>query len=271
MITVGPVFNSTALLSSPEEHRVSVVAGRMRCMTSSTAADYGWLRSSSSLFGYALEVGYTLTLVRGVSPADLLRLVGAEPRGACEGLNELIEQHEVLLHGYDDWPESFLAGAFTVRGEGGDWALALEFGGDLGTRPCFMEALSAGTRAVSHSSNGGKPMHFFHWYENGELRTTFEWPADRIGSTPDELNAVMTEVGLNPTGDEAPDVDRKAAVFALAERLTGVRVTEELLTEAEYRTGEVPEEPAEEWESITIDITDAHGERTYVQLRRDQL
>lgn len=243
----------------------------MSCMTSATAADYGWIRSPSSLFNYALEVGYTLTLVRGVSPEELLRVAGAEPRGVCEGLSELIEQHQELLYESDDWPESFLAGAFTIRGEGGDWTLALEFGGDLGTRPRFMETLSAGTRAVSHSSNGGKPMDFFHWYENGELRTTFEWPAARTGSTPDELNAVMTEVGLNPTGDQAPDIDRKAAVFALAERLTGVRMTEELLAEAEYRTGEVPEEPAEEWESVTIDITDAHGERTYVQLRRDQL
>ena len=34
-------------------------------MTSATAADYGWIRSSSSLFKYALEIGYTLTLVRG--------------------------------------------------------------------------------------------------------------------------------------------------------------------------------------------------------------
>ncbi|MFD9502758.1 DUF6461 domain-containing protein [Streptomyces sp. NPDC060035] len=240
-------------------------------MTSATAADYGWIRSSSSLFGYALDAGYTLTLVRGVSPDELLDVVEAEARGVCEGFDELTEQHMAVLDAYEDWPESFLAGAFTVRGEGGDWTLALEFGGDVGTRPRFMEALSAGTRAVSHSSNGGKPMHFFHWYENGELRTTFELPKARTGSTPDELNAVMSEVGLNPAGDQAPDVDGKAAVFALAERLTGVRVTEALLAEAEYRTGEVAEEPAEEWESITIDLTDAHGEGTYVQLRRDQL
>lgn len=240
-------------------------------MTSATAADYGWIRSSSSLFAYGLEVGYTLTLVRGVSPSELFRIVGAEPRGACEGLNELIEKQQEFVDGYEQWPEAFLAGAFTVQGEGGDWTLALEFGGDLGTRPRLMEALSDGTRAVSHSSNGGKPMDFFHWYEEGELRTTFEWPADRTGSTPDELNAMMTEVGLNPSGDEDPDVDTKAAVLALTERLTGVRVTEQLLAEAGYQVGEVPEEPAEKWESITIDITDAHGERTYVQLRRDQL
>ncbi|MEV0415162.1 DUF6461 domain-containing protein [Streptomyces sp. NPDC050448] len=240
-------------------------------MTSATAADYGWIRSSSSLFAYGLEVGYTLTLVRGVSPSELFRIVGAEPRGVSEGLGELIEEQQEFVDGYEEWPEAFLAGAFTAQGDGGDWTLALEFGGDLGTRPRLMEALSAGTRAVSHSSNGGKPMDFFHWYENGELRTTFEWPADRTGSTPDELNSVMVEVGLNPSGDEDHDVDTKAAVLALTERLTGVRVTEKLLAEAEYQVGEVPEEPAEEWESITIDITDAHGERTYVQLRRDQL
>lgn len=70
---------------------------------------------------------------------------------------------------------------------------------------------------------------------------------DRTGSTPDELNAVMREVGLNPTGDEDPDVDSKAAVLALTERLTGVRVTDQLFTDAVYQTGEVPEAPAEEW------------------------
>ncbi|MEU7604808.1 DUF6461 domain-containing protein [Streptomyces sp. NPDC041003] len=217
-------------------------------MTRATAADYGWIRSSSSLFKHAMEeAGYTLTLVRDLSPAQLLEVAGAEPRDVCEGVGELIEENTEIVFGYEDWPESFLVGAFTVPGEGGDWTLALEFGGDLGTRPSIMEVLSAGTRAVSHSSNGGKPMDFFHWYEDGELRTTFEWPADRTGSTPDELNAVMREVGLNPTGDEDPDVDRKAAVFALTERLTGVRVTEELLVNAEYQTGEVPEEPAGEW------------------------
>ncbi|MER6444162.1 hypothetical protein DEJ51_01265 [Streptomyces venezuelae] len=211
-------------------------------MTLATAADYGWIRSSS-FFAYGLEAGYTLTLVRGLPPAELFAVAGAAPRRTCAGLGELIDAHMEVLDGYENWPESFLAGAFTVPGEGGDWTLVVEFGGDLGTRPSLMEALSAGTRAVSHTSNGGKPMDFFHWYEDGELRVTFEWPADRTGSTPDDLNPLMREVGLNPTGDEDPDVDGKAAVLALTERLTGVRVTGELLAGAEYRTGEVPEEP----------------------------
>ncbi|MDV9169421.1 DUF6461 domain-containing protein [Streptomyces sp. W16] len=237
-------------------------------MTTATAADYGWIRSSSSPFSYPLESGYTLVLVRGVSPAELLAVAGAEPRGVCEGLDELIEQHLELIDESDGWDACVLAGACTVPGEEGDWTLALALGGDFWPLG-FMETLSAGSRVVTHSSNGGKPMHFFHWYENGELRTEFEWPTVRRGSSPDELNSLICEVGLGLTDEEASRVDRKAAVFALAERLTGVRVTAELLKLAEYQTAEMPEEPAEEWKGVIIDITDAHGVRTYVNIKND--
>jgi hypothetical protein len=117
-------------------------------------------------------------------------------------------------------------------------------------------------------------MHFFHWYEDGELRTTFEWHTTRSGSTPDALNSVMREVGYVLSDDEdetTEDVDTKAAAFALAERLTGVRVTEDLLQHAEYHLGYVPEEPAGEWTGIVIDITDAHGERLYKEVTREEV
>ncbi|MEU4096636.1 DUF6461 domain-containing protein [Streptomyces sp. NPDC026673] len=240
-------------------------------MTSPTAADYGWIRSPSSFFRYAQDYGYTMTLVRGVAPAELLALAGAEQRGACEGVGELIERNNEFTDAFDPWPDSFIAGAFTVPGDGGNWTLALEFGGDLGTRPRLLETLSAGTRAVAHSSNGGKPLDFFHWYEDGESRTVFEWPSNRSGSTPDELVPLIREVGLDPDGDGDPDVDHKAAVFALTERLTGVRVTEELLRSAPCLLGEVPEEPVEEWHGITIDLRDAQGEGPYIRIEPDQV
>lgn len=69
-------------------------------------------------------------------------------------------------------------------------------------------------------------MDFFHWCEDGELRTTSEGPADRTGTTPDALNALMGKVCLNPSGDTAPD-----------------------------------------FESITLDITDAHGGRSAQEQR----
>ncbi|MFF0110918.1 DUF6461 domain-containing protein [Streptomyces hirsutus] len=34
-------------------------------------------------------------------------------------------------------------------------------------RPRFLQTLSTDGRAVVHSSNGGKPIHLFHWYEDG--------------------------------------------------------------------------------------------------------
>ncbi|MFI6402342.1 DUF6461 domain-containing protein [Streptomyces sp. NPDC050548] len=203
-------------------------------MTTATAADYGWIRSTTSPFRYALESGYILVLVRGVSPARLLALAGAEPTGLCEGIDELIEQHD------EDDGLYVLVGACAVPSEEGDWTLALALGRDSWP-PGFMEALSAGTRAVSHSSNSGKPIEFFHWYENGELRTHFEWPRVRVGSTPDELNSLICEVGLGLTDEEISRADRKAAVFALAERLTGVRVAAELLTSTEYHVADMPE------------------------------
>jgi hypothetical protein len=213
-------------------------------MNSVTAADYGWIRSSSFL-GIGLEVGYCLTLVRGVAPAEVLRVMEAEPLGMCTGFGGLIKRQSELFAAAETWDGSFLAGAFTVPGEGGGWTLVLHLDGGVGMRGWFLEVLSAGSRAVMHSSNGGKPIDHFDWYEDGELRTTFESPRDRFGSTPDDLLPVMEEVWCDVDGEAYLDVfDRKANVLALAERLTGVPVTEELLSGAEYLLGHVREDPA---------------------------
>ncbi|MFI1170099.1 DUF6461 domain-containing protein [Streptomyces melanogenes] len=54
-----------------------------------------------------------------------------------------------------------------------------------------------------------------------------EWPGSFLGSTPDALNEVMRRVGLDPDGDQ--DLDSTAAALVLAERLTGVQVSAQLL------------------------------------------
>ncbi|WP_326696340.1 hypothetical protein OG909_02770 [Streptomyces sp. NBC_01754] len=81
----------------------------------------------------------------------------------------------------------------------------------------------------------------------------------------------MREVGRVTEGDRAPGSGRKAAVFAPAGCLTGVEVAERSPGRTRYRMGRVPEEPAEGWESVTVDITDAYGERTHVTPSRDEL
>ncbi|KUN29722.1 hypothetical protein AQJ23_02925 [Streptomyces antibioticus] len=238
-------------------------------MNSVTAHDYAWIRTSP-LFRHMRESGYTLTLIRGRTPREVLRAMGAKPRGTGEGTAGLIEANDAhhAEGGGDYWDESYVAGAFSVPGENGDWTLVLGFDGGLGIASPCVETLSKGGRAVAHSTNGGMPIHLFHWFEDGELRTTFESASSRDGRTPDELVPLMREVGFPLTcegGDDesAPDVDRKAAVLALAERLTGICVTESLLRDAAYELGLVPEWPAEEWTGVVIDITDAHGERLH--------
>ncbi|MFF7362772.1 DUF6461 domain-containing protein [Streptomyces sp. NPDC008125] len=239
-------------------------------MNSVTAHDYAWIRNSP-LFDHMLDGGYTVTLIQRRSPHEVLRAVEAEPRGTGEGAAGLAEADDAhrAEGGYDYGDDSFIAGAFNTHGLDGDWTVVLGFDGGLGLPR--VEKLSEGGRVVVHSSNGGKPIHLFDWYEEGELRTSFEGPSARHGSSPDELVPLLREVGfpLTPEGEHdenAPDTDRfdgKAAVLALAERLTGVRVTESFLRDATYELGLVPEQPAEEWTSVVIDITDAHGERLY--------
>ncbi|GAA2258897.1 hypothetical protein GCM10010145_33900 [Streptomyces ruber] len=237
-------------------------------MNSVTAHDYAWIRTSS-LFRHMMDSGYTLTLIRGRTPREVLRAMKAEPRGTGEGTAGLIEADDAHRAAVDDdWDESYVAGAFSAPGENGDWTLVLGFDGGLGITAPYVETLSKGGRVVAHSTNGGKPIDLFHWCEDGELRTTFEGPSSRDGTTPDELVPLLREVGSPLTSggehdESAPDVDRKAAVLALAERLTGIRVTESLLQDATYELGIVPEQPAEEWTGVVIDITDAHGERLY--------
>ncbi|NEA62087.1 DUF6461 domain-containing protein [Streptomyces sp. SID12488] len=238
-------------------------------MNSVTAHDYAWIRTSP-LFRHMTESGYTLTLIRGRTPREVLRAMEAERRGTGTGTAGLIEAgdaHRAAVD-HDYWDESYVAGAFSVPGENGDWTLVLGFDGGLGIAARCVETLSEGGRVVGHSTNGGKPIHLFHWFEDGELRTTFEGPSSRDGNTPDELVPLLREVGFPLTSggehdESTPDIDRKAGVLALAERLTGIRVTESLLQDAVYELGLVPEQPAEEWTGVVIDITDAHGERLH--------
>ncbi|MFB7367444.1 DUF6461 domain-containing protein, partial [Streptomyces hydrogenans] len=243
-------------------------------MTLVTARDYAWIRTSR-MFGDAMAGGYGLALVRGIAPTDVLRLMVAEPKGTGEGLDALVEEHLEHRDATDYWDDSFIAGAFTVPGANGDWTLVFDFNGGVGTSR-FMPSLSQNGRAVSHSTNGGAPIDLFDWCEDGELRTGFEWPRNRYGSTPDELVPVMREIGFDLTEDEdedgtGPSTDTKAAVLALTERLTGVRLTEELLKNAHYHLGHVPEAPAAEWTKMVIDVTGADGERFYKEVTREEV
>ncbi|MEV8363052.1 DUF6461 domain-containing protein [Streptomyces niveus] len=132
-------------------------------------------------------------------------------------------------------------GATQVQGDGGPWTLAIEFNGWIGESDEYMSPASAGTQVLSHYQNASGRTSF-NWWEDGELRTTFEFPHSRRGSTPDDLVEAMRRVGfdVSPEG-ESPG---QLAKLALAEELSGVRVTAGLLANSSYACGYFGELPA---------------------------
>jgi hypothetical protein len=126
-------------------------------------------------------------------------------------------------------------------GAGADWALGLEVNGSLGVTPEAIVPLSAGTRVVSHHRSVNASDDFY-WVEDGDIRLFFQpgCPAWREGSTPDALTGEMRQAGFDIREDAEYDEEKDVtaeATFALAEHLTGVRLTPELLDESVYLCG----------------------------------
>ncbi|MEV5706414.1 DUF6461 domain-containing protein [Actinoallomurus sp. NPDC052274] len=200
------------------------------------AADYAWIGADED---GGLFSAYCLTLVRGITPREFMDRLGA--RIMFEAL-ELADEFFDLSFQYWDQPhygDVQFIGATTVAGDGGDWTLALEVNGHLGVTPSTMGPVSAGTRLVSHRYNGGNGVGGFSWIEDGDVRLEFEplFAGNREGSTPDALLEDMRQIGFDLEDDREEIGPTTTAAFALAERLTGVRVTEAMLDDAVYLCG----------------------------------
>jgi hypothetical protein len=204
-----------------------------------TYADYGWI--TDRLAG--LFDAYCLTLARGLAPGEFLSRIGARPGPARTGVDGLFAAWSYR----DRFPDAgLMIGVTVVPGRDADWALGVEVNGFLGVTPEVLVPLSAGTRAVSHYASEG--VSWFYWAENGGIRLRFQ-PADagsREGTGPDALVDTMQEVGFDLSEDGANLDHSDAAAFALAERLTGVRVTPDLLEQATYTCGIAPAPSLEE-------------------------
>ncbi|MFE2545530.1 DUF6461 domain-containing protein [Actinacidiphila glaucinigra] len=201
-------------------------------MTSPTAEDYRWFEADFA----RLAEAYCVTLVHGIAPAEVLRVLRAEVRGHCTGAGTLDDHaYEAALvhqgsHGY--------IGVAALDG----WSVMLEPNGYIGTLGGALAPLSVGRTVVSHFRNVNAVDHF-NWFENGQSRLHFEplFAHHRDGSDPDSLVTAMREVGLTTEEDGEDDLDVvTAAAFALAERVTGVRLTPEFLETARFVEGLAP-------------------------------
>ncbi|MFJ9691109.1 DUF6461 domain-containing protein [Kitasatospora sp. NPDC101183] len=207
------------------------------------ATDFTWFRRDHP----DLAEAYCLTLVQGLTAEELQRRFGAVPAGEVVGLREVTDtgpdgreedDHPVgeLPEGID--PENWSYVAVT---ELDGWALAVEPNGYLGVTPEAIARLAEGTRLVSHFRNINAVDHF-HWWEHGTRRLHFEplFPTQRDGEDAEGrgTSELLTACGFH-LDDDSFDLHTEAA-FALAERLTDVRLAPERLAGLTFRLGYVP-------------------------------
>ncbi|WP_405535648.1 DUF6461 domain-containing protein [Streptomyces sp. NBC_00075] len=195
-----------------------------------TATDYTWFQD---LFPDLAEA-YCFTLVRDLPPSEVLARLGGKAEPSLTGTEAIVEAAFDLL----DRPDSArqLIAMTTV----GDWTLLIEPIGYLGVTEERALPASAGTRWVSHFVNINGVSTFL-WAEDTVNRLTFEpeVPDQRWGTTPDELLDAMHHSGFQ-FGDEISDTADYLGVeaaFALAEHLTGVHITPEILRDTAFVCG----------------------------------
>ncbi|MDX3539397.1 DUF6461 domain-containing protein [Streptomyces sp. MB09-01] len=192
-----------------------------------TGADYAWFENDFPDIAEA----YCFTLVRGLSPAELISRLEGRSEAPLQGIAAVVEaafaQYEL-----EDGDRQLVA-VTTV----GAWTLLIEPNGYLGVTEERALPASAGTSWISHFVNINA-VGTFLWAEDEVLRLCFDpmFPEDRWGTTPDELLDVMTCIGFH-VDDGAPETEMdlsSPAAFALAEHLTGVAITPELLHDTTF-------------------------------------
>ncbi|TXS52801.1 hypothetical protein EAO77_19670 [Streptomyces sp. t39] len=194
-----------------------------------TAAEYLWFEHNFS----ELANAYCITLVRGLSPADVLHRLDGRREPPRTGADEADEAAYDLLSADDSRQ---LLAMTTVGG----WTLIIEPNGYLGVSEEWALPAPAGTRWVSHFVNING-LDAFVWAEDTTKCLWFEpmFPDERLGTTPDGLLQPMHGVGFQFWAETSDTADSLAgpAAFALAGYLTGVRVTAELLRETTFVCG----------------------------------
>ena len=200
-----------------------------------TASDYMWFEHRPE----GLSEAYCLTLAQGLTPAEFLRRIGSQPQWQLQGVDALFEPSMDIWHEYP--AKGLFIGVTTIPGDIGDWALGVEINGFLGVTPEVIIPLSAGTQVVAHSRDI-EAVDRFYWVEDGDIRLTFTPLSScyREGSTPNAVVDLMREVGFDVSEDDAEADHPTEAALALAERMTGVHLTPQLLEQATYICGVAP-------------------------------
>ncbi|MFI6458195.1 DUF6461 domain-containing protein [Streptosporangium amethystogenes] len=194
-----------------------------------TPDDYAW-------FSYErfpdLAEAYCFTYVRGLTPEQLVNRLGGRPEDFTPmTLGGLIKASYSGPGTYGTWDGMFF-GAVAI----GDWVFIVEPNGGLGADEGSITSLSAGTRLVSHFRDV-EGVEYFYWIEDGEIRFCFIADEGYSAEVPEEVVESMRRIG----SDYRHLYPSDGPAFLMAERLTGITLTPELLEGSTYLCGAIPE------------------------------
>ncbi|MBG0824896.1 hypothetical protein HS048_29800 [Planomonospora sp. ID91781] len=204
-----------------------------------TPDDYSWF--SRKRFP-DLADAYCFTYVRGLTPEELVTRLGVRVENCSR-----MTLDELVRYSYTGFDEREAFGAVAV----GDWVLMVEANGGLGVTEEIIMPLSAGTRLVSHFYLEVKGMDYFHWIDDGRIRFEFLFQ-EGYSHWVEDGKMQLEFPHLEGYSEEMPDelaetIERMSAAephegpaFMLAERLTGITMTPQLLEESTYLCGGVP-------------------------------
>ncbi|MFE2551958.1 DUF6461 domain-containing protein [Streptomyces sp. NPDC059355] len=196
-----------------------------------TAADYTWFEEDFP----DLAESYCVTLVHSMPPSELLSRLGGQAEAEVTGISALVDT------AYDLWGPSTTRTYFGMTALG-PWTLMIEPNGWHGVNEEKALPASAGTRWISHYDNANANNDgSFLWAEDTALRLHFELrdAGRRSGTRADDLLDVVRRLGFT-FPEEPTDTDDDLAVpaaFALAEHLTGIRVTPALVRNTTFSCG----------------------------------
>ncbi|MFD5787532.1 DUF6461 domain-containing protein [Streptomyces sp. NPDC127037] len=190
-----------------------------------TGADYVWFEDDFPDIAEA----YCFTLVRGLTPDDLVSRLDGRREEPLRGIDAVVDA------AFAEFQREGGARQMVALTTVGEWTLLIEPNGYLGVTEEYVLAASAGVSWVSHFVNVNA-VGTFLWAEDRDLRLCFDpmFPEDRWGAAPDGLLDVMRRVGFH-FGEDEPEPDLSSpAAFALAEHLTGVALTPEILRDTTF-------------------------------------
>ncbi|MGW6035366.1 DUF6461 domain-containing protein [Gordonia terrae] len=216
-----------------------------------TYRDYLWFEGDDFV-GWRAD-GHVISLIRDATADGVLNALDAYSRrrrgvGLQGFVNRSIEFEILGLVP----PMSQVVQTVGVADIGDGWVLLIQHKSEfLGVTDDLYRPVIDNHEVVSHFRNIEADTRFV-WWPDGQQQISFEpgspaWDLDRARATPTTGSTtvfdLMSEVGgfpLEETDEPRTEFFHIEASFALAERLTGIAVSKELLQTAEFTVALVP-------------------------------